>query len=237
MCSYGFSDSYMHVLCMYIQAKYMHICICTEMHILFICLYVYILFIYACIHLYMSVCAYVIPQSIYNHICTYMYVYSMLYVYACICLYYYMNLYMYVYVCIGIYALLYVCVCNCMCTIWKLHIYIIQHYTCIYMQIQAFTYIYMHIHAYINIYVWYMHIHTYTCLYAFQSISVWSGLWYRHFLRYRHIRANICIYVLIQANMNSPKNTCTYKYNIYWYVHIHTDIISAFTYEHLQARL
>jgi hypothetical protein len=144
---------------------------------------------------------------------------------------------MHVYVCIGIYALLYVCVCNCMCTIWKLHIYIIQHHTCIYMQIQAFTYIYMHIHTYINIYVWYMHIHTNTCLYAFQSISVWSGLWYRHFLRYRHIRANICIYVLIQANMNSPKNTCTYKNNIYQYVPIHTDIISAKTYEHLLARL
>ncbi len=70
MCSYGISDSFMHVLCMYIQAQYRHICICTEMLILFVCLYVYAWFIYACIHLYMSVCAYVIPICIYLYICT-----------------------------------------------------------------------------------------------------------------------------------------------------------------------
>ena len=110
MCSYGISDSYMHVLCMYIQAKYMHICICTEMHILFICLYVYILFIYACICLYMSVCAYVIPQSIYNHICTYMYVYSY---FVCICLYLFVLLYEPVYACICMYR--YICIAICMC--------------------------------------------------------------------------------------------------------------------------
>ncbi len=48
-CSYGISDLYMHVLCMYLQTQYRHICICTEMHILFICLYVYVWFIYVCI--------------------------------------------------------------------------------------------------------------------------------------------------------------------------------------------
>jgi hypothetical protein len=102
MCSYGISDSYMHVLCMYIQAQYRHICICTEMHILFICLYVYVWFIYACIHLDMSVCAYVRPLCIYVYICTCVYVY-VLSVYVCICVCNYMHLYMYVCVCIRLY--------------------------------------------------------------------------------------------------------------------------------------
>jgi hypothetical protein len=85
MCSYGISDLYMHVLCMYIQAQYRHICICTEMHILFICLYVYVWFIYVCIHpgLYMSVCAYVIPICIYVYICTYVYGHTCI---VCICM-------------------------------------------------------------------------------------------------------------------------------------------------------
>ncbi len=84
MCSYGISDLYMHVLCMYIQAQYRHICICTEMHILFICLYVYVLFIYVCICL--SVCAYGIYLYAYMHISVHICMYMLvLYVYVCIC--------------------------------------------------------------------------------------------------------------------------------------------------------
>ncbi len=75
-----------------------------------------------------------------------------------------------------------------------------------------------------------MQIHTNTCLYSFQPISVWRGFRYRHCLRYRHIHANTCIYVLIQTRMNSPKHACAYKYYIYIFIQIHAYIISSFTY-------
>ncbi len=112
MCSYGISDLYIQVLCMYIQAQYRHICICTEMHVLFICQYVYVWFIYVCIHLYMSVCAYNIPICIYAYICTYLYVYAWI---VCICMYLCLQLYAPVYVCMCMYTYVFVCISMYMC--------------------------------------------------------------------------------------------------------------------------
>ncbi len=116
------------ILCMYIQAQYRHISICTEMHILFICLYVYVWFIYVSIHLYMSVCAYVIPICIYVYICTYVYVYACI---VCIC----------IYLCLLLYAPVYVCMC--------LHMYVFAY-------ISMYMYIllqYIHIHAHTSVYM------------------------------------------------------------------------------------
>jgi hypothetical protein len=128
MCSYAISDLYMHVLCMYIQAQYRHICICSKMHILFICLYVYAWFRYVCIHQYTSVCAYVTPICIYVYICTYVYVYSCI---VCIR----------IYLCLILYAPVYVCICL---------------YMFVFVYISMYMYIslqYMHIHAHKSAYI------------------------------------------------------------------------------------